>query len=186
MEETAVTGAVKTDLTYPKPNRRRRLVLQFAALVVAVSALGAAYWFTRPPELVWWRSPVHSDRGIRVRVLTPCGWRFEDLGSSDDGMGMETQYVFTPVDERPAVLRWFLPQKCDNAQLTVFVTNGYKPGGEEVYHDTQLYDYEGTNSARKDVLALSKSGKATVVYFNDNLSAFNRTYRQICNSLRIE
>src|SRR5437899_1451559 len=39
MNEPALTEAVKTDLPSPKPNRRRRIALRFAALVVAVSGL---------------------------------------------------------------------------------------------------------------------------------------------------
>src|SRR5258708_22709059 len=60
-------------LLAPKPNRRKRLALRFALLIVAVSALGAAYSFTRPPELVWVKSNHIGASGRHVRILVPHG-----------------------------------------------------------------------------------------------------------------
>src|SRR5258708_19225276 len=65
------TSAPMNALPSRKPNRRRRLALRFAVLVAAISALGAAYWFTRRPELVWWRSPEIDYSSRHVRILAP-------------------------------------------------------------------------------------------------------------------
>src|SRR3989442_3477742 len=100
MNEPPHTEAVKTDLPSPKPNRRKRLALRFAVLVVAVSALGAAYWFTRPPELVWWTSP-QLDEGIHFKILIPSDMK-EDSGNNDG------VYWFHGADRRPRFLQWLV------------------------------------------------------------------------------
>src|SRR5258708_21284057 len=95
MSEVAFTEAVQTALPPPKPNRRRRpygrpllgrLALRFAALVAAVSALGAAYWFTRPPELVWWRSQAIGKRGFHVKAQIPGEWRVQKVENGIDDL----------------------------------------------------------------------------------------------------
>src|SRR6266852_7048941 len=112
MNKPALTEAVKTDLPSPKPNRGKRLALRFAVLVAAVSALGAAYWFTRPPELVWWRSPDLHGSHHRLMVLIPNGWRLDDSTNIEgDFQGFwEALYGFTPVDSRSGWLQRFRPK----------------------------------------------------------------------------
>src|SRR6266849_1207673 len=110
MNEPALTEAVKTDLPSPKPNRRKRLALRFAVLVVAVSTLGAAYWFTRPPELVWWRSPGIGKTGLHLRCLVPLHWQ----RVSRDRMGQNFAiFNFVPVDKRPRVIRLIVPRSSE-------------------------------------------------------------------------
>src|SRR5690349_18639303 len=91
MNEPTHTEAVQTDLSSRPPSRRKRpygrpllgrLALRFAVLVAAVSVLGAAYWFTRPQELVWWRSPPWGKQGRHVRGLIPLGWEWDKSQSS--------------------------------------------------------------------------------------------------------
>src|SRR5258707_4280831 len=118
MDEPALTQAVKTDLPSPKPIRRKRLVLRFAVLVAAVSALGASYWFTRPPELVWWRSPEIGKTGLRVRVLIPTNWHMNvplisELRKGEGG----ANYSMSPVDARPRVIRLLFPRHSEAAKL---------------------------------------------------------------------
>src|SRR5258706_15570769 len=75
-------------LPSPKPNRRKRLALRFVMVVVAESALGTVYWFTRPPELVWWRSPDIDNTGHHAVLLVPRGWKLEepvDVGRETEG-----------------------------------------------------------------------------------------------------
>src|SRR5258708_1965594 len=111
MNEPALTEAVKTDLPSRKPNRRRRLALRFAALVAAVSTLCAAYWFTRPPELVWWRSPPVAGSGKHVRILVPQGWTVQGSYNYDykNPKLSVKGYLISPVDNRPRILRRLIP-----------------------------------------------------------------------------
>src|SRR6266481_1974081 len=107
MNEPALTKAVQADRPSPRPNRRKRLALRFAALVVAVCVLGAAYWFTRPPELVWWRSPAIGDSHRHVRVQVPAGWvAFWARSETESRTKGEWSYGcnFWPVDRRPGFL----------------------------------------------------------------------------------
>src|SRR5882724_4971573 len=112
MNKPALAEAVKADLPSPGPNRRKRFALRFAALAVAVAALGAAYWFTRPPELVWWRSPAFGKRGSRVRVLVPSGW---ELDPRDESKAHTVEYEFLPKDSRPLLLRKLFPPQLEDA-----------------------------------------------------------------------
>src|SRR5258706_4128855 len=121
MNEPALTEAVKTDLPSPKPNRRRRLVLRFAALVAAVSALGAAYWFTRPPELVWWRSPAFGANARHIRLLVPRGWVPENdptvllFGEPSP----DFTFQLGPTDLRPEFLKRVFPVKAEKAYIAI-------------------------------------------------------------------
>src|SRR6266852_4708744 len=120
MKEPALTEAVKTDLPSPKPNRRKRLALRFAVLVAAVSALGSAYWFTRPPELVWWRSPEIDKSGRRARVLVPNTWAW----SGEIEVIREPEsccYEIVPTDRRPRFIRMIFPRNLENSSVKVQV-----------------------------------------------------------------
>src|SRR5947208_14806305 len=68
------TSSSMIALSSPKPKRLRRLALRFVLVVAAVSVLGSAYWFTRPPEMIWWRSPEIGKTGLYVHLLIPSGW----------------------------------------------------------------------------------------------------------------
>src|SRR2546425_13102866 len=96
------------DLPSPKTDRRKRLGLRFTVLVLAVAILGAAYLFTRTPELVWWTSPPLGDSGHHVRVLVPQGWK--TISPIDPGTETVTEWRnywrLVPIDTRPAFLRW--------------------------------------------------------------------------------
>jgi hypothetical protein len=190
MNAQAHAEDVKTDLPSPKPNRRKRLALRFAALVVAVSALGAAYWFTRPPELVWWRSPEIGNSGRHVRLLIPNGWESElPLSKGEDFMEQwEAIYYFSPVDRRPKLLRHIFAREGEYTAMVVKVIQSH----------SKLIGREGPASAVAFGESSAKFGServatfidarigAGVYYGRDNRLEFNSTQATICNSLRIE
>ena len=192
MNEPAHTEAVKTDLPSPKPNRRKRLALRFAVLVAAISALGATYWFTRPPELVWWRSPAIRETNHYLRVLIPNGWKASWERVLDSAPGEDWLYTarFTPVDSRPNWLNRMFPVRSEDKALLAasFERDGTEK--EFTYHEDGLEErvYDGTtvHNVRRRMQAGAPSLHAIVYYDRENLPAFNRTYRQICNSLTIE
>jgi hypothetical protein len=116
MVETAPNEAVKTDLPSPKPNRRKRTALRFAVLVVGVSALGAAYWFTRPLELVWWRSEPIGRSGRHVSVLIPNGWAATgDPVPGYRDSGVIEEITFAPQSRWPTWLSWLWQPTVDLA-----------------------------------------------------------------------
>lgn len=164
-------------LPSPEPNRRKRLALRFAALVAAVSVLGAAYWLTRPPELVWWRSPPLSNTGRnRISVLVPTGWDFT-LSSYDGGSGW---YEVEPVDQRPRLLSRLFPHAREKADIVVYIN---QTADELIVHSSpDLIQRRRSRSVHSP----DKRVYAFLIYTRSNLPAFNRTYRQICNSLTIE
>jgi hypothetical protein len=191
MNEPAITEALKTDVPSPKPNRRKRLALRFAVLVVAVSALGAAYWFTRPPELVLWTSPPIARSGRHISVLVPRGWKIsktvhEGLESHGE---WGTYYSISASLQRPQILMWRLPFEQDqwSIQINVMESHGKTPRFSELYNGVYRLDNEGRpHRAHNQVAFPSVNSWAGVIYERSNLPAFNRTYRQICNSLTIE
>jgi hypothetical protein len=186
MSEPTHTEAVKTELPSRKPNRRRRLALRFAVLVAGVSVLGAAYWFTRPPELVWWRDVELRNSRRKARILVPRGWeQTKDASSLLDVMGATDVILFVPVDRRPTFLRHLFPLQDEDAWLTLGksdrdLTKGTLTGTVIEGNGTSIH---WVWSKQNDRL---KHGYFILNYGRSNLPAFNRTYRQICNSLTIE
>ena len=170
-------------LPSPKPNRRRRLALRIAVLDVAVSVLGAAYWFTRPPELVWWTSPPIDHARHHVKLLVPDGWIVEPL--SAEYLSLNHTYRMIPSDRRPQILRWFLPANTVLNSLTVGTTIA-----ETVYDD--YTPTEHIMYARGIALAYHKrwfpdqSLIVVVRYSRSNRGIFDNTHSAIWNSLRIE
>jgi hypothetical protein len=188
MEEPALTEAVQTDLPSPKPRWRKRLVLRFAVLVAAVSVLGAAYWFTRPPELVWWRSPYVGTSTRYVRTLIPTGWEVNGVKSDPSRRksgGQSSYYTMVPVDNRPGVLRTLFPS-IRNTDSFLFVMIDQDPEPRAMIRDTLLSEPSSHLYAVREVAHRTAGIYAEVRYKCDNDIAFHRTYRQICNSLRIE
>lgn len=195
MTGPTLTEAAKTDLPRPKPNRRRRIAARVAILVVAVSALGAAYWFTRPPELVWWTSPKIGDSGLRLKVIFPSGWVLTpspnnpSAASQAPGRHPEWAYWFqmSPVDGTPSYLRWIFPYKPEQADLTIiFGQPKDNPFDWSLYgNGIQKFDMPPHRICIKYALRRKAGVWAFAEYRRTNLPAFNRTYRQICDSLQI-
>jgi hypothetical protein len=193
MNEPALTEAVKTDLPSPKPNRRRRpygrpslgrLALRFAVLVVAVSALGVACSFTRPPELVWWRSPQIYSTGRRIRVLVPNGWSLHDSYPDGDTM---THYNIKPHERaRPRWLEWFGLLQEEDSNLEVLVAC-YKDALEDrsVHAESIVAWPLGESSSSRELTSSDGHIWVQVTYLRQ-ASAFERTHVAICNSLTIE
>lgn len=178
MEETALNESVQMDLPAPKPTRKRRRPRRLAAFALAGSALFAAYWFTRPPALVWWKSPALMATQRSLRLQLPGGWRFEPTQSGN--AQRFSLFVFMPVDRRPRLLKWLLPAHEEPALLTVLVS-------PSLVHSTSTRGF-GRNPPRFSVTRY-KSVHGFYVeakYYRTNQKEFNRTYKQICNSLRIE
>src|SRR5258707_1130771 len=96
--------------------------------------LGCAYWFTRPPELVWWRSPPIFDTQRRMRVLVPNGWRYksERIFETEPLQTICDAYTFEPIDQRPALLRTLLPYE-DKISLVVTCVQMEKSYGSGPY-----------------------------------------------------
>jgi hypothetical protein len=186
MNESALTEAVKTDLPSAKPNRLRRLALRIAALVLTVSGLGSAYWFTRPPELAWWKSPQIGRGGRYVSLEVPSGWSLNEPTEVTDESGTSSlDFKFAPRNPAPLFIRWAFREHAETAGLAMNVC--YNPKREltreEIMPPSCLYIQHSIVTG-----LTSQNGKihVSVGYWRSIPSAFNRTYRQICNSLTIE
>src|SRR5258708_1276183 len=175
-------------LPSPKPTCRGRLVLRFVALFLASAVLVAAYRFTRPPELVWWSSPDTAPTGARVRVLIPQSWELESKEDQilDDKGSCQYIFILSPGDRRPTLVRRFFPQTPEGAFAIVqmgHATQFQWPNDSGI--STELSERAMLASTR----SLSRRAShdfASITYARSNRSAFNRTYKQICNSLKIE
>jgi hypothetical protein len=176
---------VQTDLPSPKPNRRKRLALRFAALVVALSALGAAYWFTRPPELVLWRSALVGNSGNRIRLLIPTGWKMSRGVSYERPVGRFTQFGAGPIDSRPYLIRRFIPACVEEGDLLILICENLtrvktsRSGPQNIEESVQD---RTVSCSISDI-----NGRITAyLQYSREPRQFNRTYRQICDSLAIE
>jgi hypothetical protein len=189
MDGAALSEAVKSDLPSPKPNRRKRLALRFAVVVVAVAALGAAYWFTRPPELVWWRSPPLFGTGHKARLLIPGGWKINPkmtVTMTLNGERLNTFWLF-PTDRRPRLLQRLFPAGEPRASLNVFGgKSSFLFFGRDEDNGPKLDQIDGTWVGQRTAVLEDEYIVADVQYWRTDKSTFDRTYKQICNSLRIE
>jgi hypothetical protein len=100
-------------------------------------------------------------------------------------------YIVGREEHRPRLLRWLFPRQPDGG-LAIGVTDiqdGRKSFGY-LGKDVRLWAYSSPFGKinRADRMAFFEEADLTVdfEYSRINLPAFNRTYRAICNSLRIE
>ena len=96
-------------------------------------------------------------------------------------------YNLHPPDKTPVLARLISPGSQESAaSLTVIVGNvRFFSNGEATAATTVEKVFAGRMALRQ--VSDAKGSKwATVLYVRENLDAFNRTYRQICDSLRIE
>jgi hypothetical protein len=185
MNAPALTGAVKTDLPSPKPNRQKRLALRFTVLVAAVCALGAAYWFTRPPELVWWRSDTMRGFNHSVKLQVPNGWEVAAFMPAYDSEEMKRfgYVLMVAVDRRPELIRRLLPDKETECYLIVEAHDfSFPPPSPPRPRILGPSEY----CISKELVRTDLSMWVQLTYIRSDNAAFRRTYRQICNSLRIE
>jgi hypothetical protein len=187
MNEPALSEAIKTDLPSPKANRRKRLALRFAVLVVAVSALGAAYRFTRPPELVWWRSPEIGHSGRRVSTLIPGGWRQSQppIAPAVSQEQYQAWYFFRPAEHWPGFLRRLFSLQIEVGVIEIIIDQP-PTTKRDLEPEVVREDDRGMSQATRELVDVRSNIFAEIQFSSTNLPAFNRTYRQICNSLTIE
>jgi hypothetical protein len=172
-----------------KPRRKRRWIWWLAVPAAAVVVM-VTYRLMRPPELVWWSSPAIGRSPIRAKVLIPIGWKIDDERSvtyHDAGTGLAA-YVLVPSDNRPKLIRQLFPCESEDAFASVEID---QPGSDPSWEQARLAGNKRFEEGGVlGVIRLTKTsdGKvyASVKYCRENHSAFNRTYKQICNSLRIE
>jgi hypothetical protein len=189
MPEAALSKAVKTDLATPKPNRRKHIAVRFAILVVAVSALCAAYWFTRPPELVWWTSPPIGNTRKRLTIRIPYSWDVvpNRLGPTF-AQGPPYYVLLRYKDHVPRFVRLVFPRHLELTGLGVTIDprDPRLAIQDWMTSEASIKDSVGECSAKRELLLGDGTFMVMVWYARANRPAFMRTYRQICNSLRIE
>jgi hypothetical protein len=177
-----------------RPTKRK--LLMFASTVAACAVLFAAYWFTRPPELVWWTSPEIANTGRHIRVKLPDGWELEEQKFLDvktvPVYGLYVRISFCARDGRPKFLRRLFPLRTEKTaymKVSVFAGgNSARYEGRKSPIETGIAD-DNTGEWHYAGITVNGDGEnisADVHYARQNLSAFKRTYKQICDSLTIE
>jgi hypothetical protein len=170
----------------PGPARRKRL--RWLAVPAAAAVLVLAYHLTRRPELVWWIAPAIGETGRQLRVLIPSGWTavVSTINTVDKNDPIEVTYRFQPSDTRPSAIRHLFP--CMEAAAGLFINVSCAPHGLPAgTRDISRYD-ENPSYHTAAAIAATQDGYfvSMVQYSRTDLAAFNRTYKQICNSLKIE
>jgi hypothetical protein len=186
MNQPALTEAVKTDLTSPKQNRRRRLALRFAVLVVAVSALGAAYWFTRPPELVWYISPTLDPKGTRLEFRLPRGWRLDriDLGTAEERHSMLMFNALPSMPRIPLSVRRWLHVEEPIAQLIIHWD--YSGLGMEDFDEVADSGRETGRFSALRSRRVSQTESWLISYNRGNRTAFRATWAAIFRTVKVK
>src|SRR5437016_11833829 len=85
-----------------------------ALLLVVVIAL--TYRLTRPPELVWCKSPQLGEPHLRARLLVPNDWRIDIEQTSTDSV----TFVAAP-EQAPAWLTWLMHTRYKPGEVSVGV-----------------------------------------------------------------
>ena len=170
-------------------NKCKRIVLRVATIVVVLSALGAAYWLIRPPELVWWTSRPIGKLRRHVQVLVPRGWKLapEPGGNEQIIHGEGAHFRLRPDDSWPRFLRRIFQRKPESANISIGLedpTNCLLNG----YLSSSIMTADGGNcrSAWRHKVVGNPPVLSQVLYTRTNLGAFNRTYKKICDSLTFE
>ncbi len=157
--------------------------------LAVIAAIAATYQLTRPPELVWWTSPPLVKTGRRVAFLVPGDWVREPLDPSQAYPGgyVDCVHVFAYADRRPALLRRLFPKNSEYGTVSVRIS--YQSFSDsEASVISHLYD-NGARTLQMMERTLERhdfSTWASISYARSDKAAFDRTYKQICNSLRIE
>ena len=152
--------------------------------------MATAYQLTRPPELVWWRSPEIGNSGRHTRILVPHGWELQlplDAGTQTK-TEWQAYYRYDLIDRRPRILRRFFPASTERCGMTIITLQSVRR--QQYGVSTEIHV---NNSGRGVPIVAQRrviSGDITLVaeayYEREDHGAFNRTYKQICNSLTIE
>lgn len=190
----------------PKPNRLKRTALRLAVPFAAASVLFAAYWFTRPPELVWWTSPQLctdswskepiSKNGPVVHVLIPNGWEAEGpvvSGSSSIGL-VQNRFNFSEVDRRPWLLQTVLPPVQNKVQGPILsfdlnwftVKSNFNKYSGVPISSIVRHDPGGICRVEHYVVSAKRSLTVCVRYSDPDIATAERNVNRICKSLRIE
>src|SRR5262249_26764613 len=121
----------------------------------------------------------------------PSGWQVQSpLDPGTDGNGRwEALYRLVPIDHRPRLIRWVYPGPRERAAIVVHTIEykhrlpGWKAAPDAIrISDATDYPYTADRAVDLDELKFWSA----VHYERTNKRDFNRTYRQICNSLTIE
>ena len=127
-----------------------------------------------------------------MRVLIPSGWKasWERVLNSAPGDDWLYTARFTPVDSKPNWLTRVFPARGEDRALLAasFERDGTEK--EFTYHEDGLQKlvYDGTtvHTVHRRTQGGAPPLHAIVYYGRENLPAFTRTYRQICDSLTIQ
>src|SRR5262245_46331700 len=92
----------------PKPRRRRKW-LRWLAVPAAAAILALLYYLTRPPELVWWRSPALDQAGHFAKVLIRRGWENDQMFADANTNEFHILASFKWSDKRPMLIRKIIP-----------------------------------------------------------------------------
>ncbi len=166
--------------------RRKRAGMWIAGVAV-IASIAASYHLTHPPELVWWTSPEIGTTGRQVRVRIPQGWDGPNLDTIQVGAELCTLYMFRPVDRRPGLLRQLIPHRSEDADLDVRIDRvNTIPASEYDSSVKRSVRPDGKLYALRTLQLNDHFTLVSVVYGRTDQRAFDTTYKQICNSLRIE
>lgn len=161
--------------------------MRWVVAPISVVALALLYQLTRPPELEWWTSPPIGRTGLHLRMLIPNGWEVEP--GWRDGRKLSAapinSYAISASEREPSIVRWILRTRKDGVlgvsiPETQLDTN---PWGEEMMSVTDMrYCFRASR------VAAFKNWRIAVQmdYYRNDRKTFNRTYKRICDSLKIE
>ena len=168
----------------PSIKSTRKKWLPWLAIPAAAAAIILPYRLNHPPELVWWTSPALSDSGQHIRMKIPSDWKALDSASKPvmkNGVWTNKTMILMAVDHRPSFL-WNLRLGPEYAVLIIFINSPVPHPKDNISVFHSPYNHTAVHEVT------SKDGRVTVQiqYGRENVRAFNRNYKQICNSLRIE
>jgi hypothetical protein len=173
------------------PPKRKRLALRLAGIAVGIAVLAVVYQLTRPQELVWWTTDSIGHAKCHFSILVPAGWEVQQpyVPRYPGTAKLSAYYQLLPVDRTPKYLQWLVHP--ENEAASLFISLEQYPnemdwpalGPTDVVGPTTP---EEPWKAKRYMRFREKRLWVSALYSRKDKSAFNRTYKQICNSLKIE
>jgi hypothetical protein len=183
------------ELTSLEPTRRKIPFLPMAVVIVLVVAVSTELWLTNRPALEWWISPEIGRSGRHVRILVPRGWEVQlplDSGRQTNGE-LITYYSINLLDRRPSFLRRIIPRGRVFGGMTINTIQSRAKRPDDDFKSNKVTGIAINDSgpgvsiwAERRVISRDALLVAEAYYGRSDRKAFDATYRQVLNSLKIE
>lgn len=168
---------------------RPRCCLGLIVIAAVICATVIGYWVVLPRGLTPWTSPAIRGADKHVKVLIPAGWELERPAEYREEHGAAiTFYVLSQPDHTPEFVRMAFPPHRESASIAIKIVRALKdaPLRRPQESGVILTDLKLIREAERYVMTPDRRILAHVLYLRGNVDEFDKTYKKICESLKVE